>query len=714
MQFKKLQFYSWFTILFFLILLPFTAYSLPGDGTGTATITPTQASSGVPATWIIEFQGHPDYSYNQVDIWIPDGGSSAGDYLPGSRWTDPQLVDSQAAGYTTVIPREGVEVKAVTQTDLTDDSKISIIFSSYPPGSGFRLIYGDTSFSSNAAALSLERGVYSFKVKTKVEGGALTFIELSPSVEIFSPGDTPPEIFHQPPTQAYPVNNPITIQAEIKDDYKVVSANLYFRKTGSDVFSSTVMTEESVIYQGIIPASATGIEGIDYYLMAGDGFHNTTHPPGAPSSYHQLRIDCYDGSGKAEIVPSSGKLNCPETWIVTFTAEKDLSGGELVVYFPDGGGKAPGENWSPPQLIDAYQPGYTTFLISGGEIGTVTREVLNDETRLNVPLNEMPPGTTLNIIYGDDKLSSFGKAVPRQEGSYCFPVHTKGPNGILKPVANLLRVEVIRATNPENFSIVINEIMWGSQNGGEWLELYNRGTSSVEVSGWSLKDKTGIYGKIPPPQIIPPHGHLVLVAAPVDFQPKFPNINAVSLGKWPSLNDEGDTISLLDNASSPALIDEVKYTPEWGGSKMRSVERINPDSTSSDPANWATSVNDDGGTPGKVNSVFGVKKNLQICDLDIRPNPFSPDKSRSTKIYYQAPVPSRVSLYIYDLRGRMVRRLLEKAERGGTQEILWDGKDEQGHSLPSGIYLCYLEIFSSEIVHSQKRIRTIVIATGGK
>jgi len=702
-----------FTILF-LAISPLTVHALPGDGTGKAAISPSRVSTGIPTSWSIEFQGHPDYSYYQVDIWIPDGGSTAGDYLPGSRFTDPQLVNSQEPGYTTVIPGEGVEIRNITHTDLTDDSKITIIFSRFLPGSGFRLIYGDTSFSSQAAAIAFERGIYSFKIKTKVEGGTLTFIESSPTVEIFTPGDTPPEIFHQPPATTYPVNNPITIDAEIRDDYKVVSANIFFRKTGSEIFSSTVLSAQNSIYRGIIPASATSIEGVDYYLWASDGFQNSTHPPGAPSSYHRLSIACYDGSGQTQITPISGEVNCPGTWIITFHSQEDLSGGELAVYFPDGGKKAPGKNWSPPQLSDAYQPGYTTLKISEGvEAGPINREVLSDQTRLSIPLYQMRSGSFLKIIYGDDNFSPQGKVVPRQAGSYSFSVYTRGPNGSLKPVESVPQVEITYGSRPENFSVIINEIMWGSQNGGEWLELYNRGAVTVEVGGWWLKDQSGICGKIPSPRSIPSHGYLVL-AAEENFLSRFPGIEIIFLETWPTLNDEGDTIFLLDNASSPALIEQVNYTAKWGGSKLNSLERIDPDRSSLDPVNWTTSVSDRGGTPGKVNSVFGIKRELQICDLDVRPNPFSPDKSGPTKIYYQAPIPSRVSLHIYDLRGRAVRYLLDKVERGGTQEIIWDGRDEKGNLLPPGIYLCYLEVSSLDNIRPQKRIRPIVLAKGGK
>jgi len=66
------------------------------------------------------------------------------------------------------------------------------------------------------------------------------------------------------------------------------------------------------------------------------------------------------------------------------------------------------------------------------------------------------------------------------------------------------------------------------------------------------------------------------------------------------------------------------------------------------------------------------------------PNPFNP----ATTISWRLDRPAFVTLRIYDPRGRLVRTL---ASRTGTvHSALWDGRDESGHTLPSGVYLCRL------------------------
>ncbi|RKZ18362.1 hypothetical protein DRQ50_04065 [bacterium] len=75
---------------------------------------------------------------------------------------------------------------------------------------------------------------------------------------------------------------------------------------------------------------------------------------------------------------------------------------------------------------------------------------------------------------------------------------------------------------------------------------------------------------------------------------------------------------------------------------------------------------------------------LRSLALDVRPNPFNP----RTELFFELSVAASVDLEIFDLRGRLVRRLLAGESRsGGTQRISWDGLDEGGHPLASAVYL---------------------------
>jgi len=69
------------------------------------------------------------------------------------------------------------------------------------------------------------------------------------------------------------------------------------------------------------------------------------------------------------------------------------------------------------------------------------------------------------------------------------------------------------------------------------------------------------------------------------------------------------------------------------------------------------------------------------------PNPFNP----STKIYYGLPEAARVKLLIYNLRGELVRTLVNEEQQPGHLIATWDGLSDSGHRVPSGVYIYRLE-----------------------
>ncbi len=70
------------------------------------------------------------------------------------------------------------------------------------------------------------------------------------------------------------------------------------------------------------------------------------------------------------------------------------------------------------------------------------------------------------------------------------------------------------------------------------------------------------------------------------------------------------------------------------------------------------------------------------------PNPFNPSTVIPVTISSTETGENRhVQLSIYDLRGREVRRLLDRSMSPGSYQIHWDGKDSSGGGLSSGVYL---------------------------
>ena len=69
------------------------------------------------------------------------------------------------------------------------------------------------------------------------------------------------------------------------------------------------------------------------------------------------------------------------------------------------------------------------------------------------------------------------------------------------------------------------------------------------------------------------------------------------------------------------------------------------------------------------------------------PNPFN----NSTKITYGVPEPAKISLKIYDVRGRLVRTLVAGEKAAGHYHTYWNGRNDLGEAVASGVYFLRLE-----------------------
>jgi len=74
------------------------------------------------------------------------------------------------------------------------------------------------------------------------------------------------------------------------------------------------------------------------------------------------------------------------------------------------------------------------------------------------------------------------------------------------------------------------------------------------------------------------------------------------------------------------------------------------------------------------------------------PNPFN----SSTTIPYQLDKPSQVRVLLYNILGQRVRELVNEHQDSGYHSLSWDGKDQTGNLVASGIYLCRMKVGSYE------------------
>jgi len=73
---------------------------------------------------------------------------------------------------------------------------------------------------------------------------------------------------------------------------------------------------------------------------------------------------------------------------------------------------------------------------------------------------------------------------------------------------------------------------------------------------------------------------------------------------------------------------------------------------------------------------------LAVLEQNI-PNPFNP----ATTIAFELAADGEAKLEVFDASGRLVRVLLDATTARGRHEVVWDGLDERGMEVPSGVYL---------------------------
>jgi hypothetical protein len=87
---------------------------------------------------------------------------------------------------------------------------------------------------------------------------------------------------------------------------------------------------------------------------------------------------------------------------------------------------------------------------------------------------------------------------------------------------------------------------------------------------------------------------------------------------------------------------------------------------------------------------FSLKQNY--------PNPFNPE----TTIRYQLAEPGLVRLEIFNLRGQQIRTLVNERRSAGAYSVKWDGRDDSGRSVASGVFLYRLN--AGESTESRKLV----------
>jgi len=280
----------------------------------------------------------------------------------------------------------------------------------------------------------------------------------------------------------------------------------------------------------------------------------------------------------------------------------------------------------------------------------------------------------------------------------------------------------------KNRGIIINEVMFDpGTNKKEFIEIYNRTAEIYDLNKLFLKventtssgQKRGV--RICEEDQLLLHGdYRVLTTNKKLFTKQYPLLSPAVITEvlgFPVLSNEGGIITLSD--STGTLIDKALFSPAMHFQMLRltagiSLERIDPEGASDLKENWQSAAETAGfSTPGKINSQH-VSQNRSLVSFTLEPEQFTPDsdgKDDKLLIKYSPEKPgSMMTIIIFDVTGRPVRRLVDNVMLATENTFSWDGFSDNHTKASAGIYVVYAAVYTAtgEVRHFKK---TTILAT---
>lgn len=421
---------------------------------------------------------------------------------------------------------------------------------------------------------------------------------------------------------------------------------------------STLDNQEWSVWLKIATAPSGGNFGV-FYLTATnpdlstnpDGFYLQL---GEAGSLDEVRLMKRSGGVSTELCASSGTL-IASAFEVGVKVIRDNTGTWSLFVDPTGGSSYTFQNSTiDGENIIGTHLGYTTTytlsnitkyyfddVYAGPEIVDVTPPVLLDvipvdATHIDLifdePLNPTPVSTISNydiqpflsataaVLDGiDPKIIhlTLSAAMVNGETYNAFAFNMEDLNGNVNSSQNLNYIYLVAET-PSVGDVIINEFFCDpSPSVGlpevEFVEVYNRSSKVFNLNGWEISDGSST-GTLSSDYWLSPGEYRIICASAslVDYP------SGMGATSFPSLNNTGDNIVLLDNTGG--VIDELTYTLDWYHDPLKedggfTIERINPDAICSDENNWRASNASNGGTPNAINSVYDNTPDTELPTL---------------------------------------------------------------------------------------------------
>ncbi|HHE37647.1 MAG TPA: T9SS type A sorting domain-containing protein [Candidatus Cloacimonetes bacterium] len=95
-----------------------------------------------------------------------------------------------------------------------------------------------------------------------------------------------------------------------------------------------------------------------------------------------------------------------------------------------------------------------------------------------------------------------------------------------------------------------------------------------------------------------------------------------------------------------------------------------------------------------VEEMVEIISQIPIKFLKNTPNPFNP----ATTISFELMKKGKISIEIYNAKGQKVRKLLDKKMEAGNHQVIWDGLDDQGKRVASGVFFYKISLNDEQLM----------------
>lgn len=452
-------------------------------------------------------------------------------------------------------------------------------------------------------------------------------------------------------------------------DHEGLSQVNLFLNTGQGFFNQTMydngLNGDEVagdsIYTTVIPEQISGTL-VKYYAVATDNIgQQDSWPNDAPTEYHAYTVDYVPPELQiSELLAVNDSVNPDESgeyddWFEIHNAgSENVNLGGMYVSNSMGSSKSfklPQVNLAPDEYIIFWADDET-------EQGVL---------HVNFKLSSRGEAVALfeTVDHGNVLIHGWKYGIMSSNVSMGFnPENGTAPEYLTSPSPG--------ASNESSelfSSVCINEFQATSDFGGpdDWVEIYNRGAESFDLSGCFLSDQRKDNTKwiFPQGSIIDPGEFLVVYEDALDF----------------GFSSEGDDVIMLSAPDSTTGLDFYDFKEQQADkSEGRFPDGVNTWQLFNDPtkgnSNYITS---------KINDSQNTTPNELILYKNY-PNPFNP----YTKIKFAINSTQHIKINVYEINGRLVSELVHQNMPAGIHTVHFPADN-----LSSGVY--FYKITAGEV-----------------